>query len=284
MNSLVNNDDLISALHSIDSSSGRDIWFRMLAAFKAGGGCKEGAREWSSWGSNYDPRDFENTWRSIDFSKGITERTLFKYARERGWVSGSYTRKVPERRQPIQTSQPPKTAQYAKNIWAHACEVNDTEGSHPYLLEKKITHAFGARRSTACGLLIGQDADCLVIPNRDWTGELVGVEVINPSGVKQTSGSKGVLILGHPEGANIIHITEGWASMWACFESFPKPHAGVVAFGKQRLSSVRRRLIVSPALSLSIWTVIITKISGICGQEQMPLSTSNRFWRGAHDF
>ena len=147
MNSFVKMDDLISALHSIDSSSGRDIWFRMLAAFKAGGGCKEGAREWSSWGSNYDPRDFENTWRSIDFSKGITERTLFKYARERMGHPWPTAERCLRDGGPSRLSQPPKTAQYARNIWAHACEVNDAEDSHPYLLQKKITHAFGARRS-----------------------------------------------------------------------------------------------------------------------------------------
>ena len=238
MNSTGELDDLISALHGIDPSSGRDVWFRVLAAFKAGGGHIEEAREWSSWGSNYDPRDFKDTWRSIDCSKGITVRTLFKYALEGGWSSCGYSRQMPEKRDPMHMRQAPKTAQYARDIWESACDVDELGETHPYLLQKKITHAFGARRGAVSGQLVGRDADCLVLPNLDWTGEFVGVEVINPAGVKQTFGSKGVLILGHPEEAHIIHITEGWASLWACFQAFPKPHAGVVAFGKQRLHAV----------------------------------------------
>ena len=81
--------------------------------------------------------------------------------------------------------------------------------------------------------MVGKQADCIVVPNRDWAGNLVGVECINPEGKKQTWGNKGILLQGHPEGAELIHVVEGWATAWAVFEVFPRPHACLVAFGKQ---------------------------------------------------
>ena len=80
--------------------------------------------------------------------------------------------------------------------------------------------------------MVGKKVDCLVIPNRDWAGNLIGVEAINPEGKKQSSKYKGILILGHPEGAEVVHIVEGWATAWAVFQLFPRPQAAIVAFGK----------------------------------------------------
>jgi hypothetical protein len=68
--------------------------------------------------------------------------------------------------------------------------------AHPYAIRKKITHAAGAGRSRVTGSVVGQDADCIVVPYRTLAGELVGVECINAEGAKQTFGRKGVLVLG----------------------------------------------------------------------------------------
>ena len=129
------------------------------------------------------------------------------------------------------------TSDYAKQIW----DAAETGGVrfHPYAQEKKITHDFGARRGRANGSLIGKDRDCIVVPMRSWEGELVGVECINPDGVKQSFGSKGQLILGYPEGAKWVHCTEGWASLWGVAQMRPKSFGGVVVFGKSRLEGER---------------------------------------------
>jgi hypothetical protein len=129
------------------------------------------------------------------------------------------------------------TADYAKQLWDAAQE--DVVRFHPYAQKKKITHDFGARRCRATGRLIGKDVDCIVIPMRSWDGDLVGVECINWEGVKQTFGSKGQLILGYPEGAEWVHCTEGWASLWGVAQMRPKSFAGVVVFGKSRLERER---------------------------------------------
>ena len=58
---------------------------------------------------------------------------------------------------------------------------------------------------------------------RSWDGDLVGVECINWDGDKQTFGSKGQLVLGHPEPPHtFISVKAG-----------PKSFVGVVAFGKK---------------------------------------------------
>lgn len=131
--------------------------------------------------------------------------------------------------------EPPKTLPYALELWKGATDDDATVAAHPYAIKKRIGHAFGARRGKASGRLIGKDADCLIIQNRNWDNDLVGVECINAEGAKQTFGSKGMLVLGHPEGADIVHICEGWATAYAISQLFPRPFACVVAFGKSKL-------------------------------------------------
>jgi putative DNA primase/helicase len=71
--------------------------------------------------------------------------------------------------------------------------------AHPYAIRKQITHAAGAGRARVTGSVVGQDADCIVVPYRTLDGELVGVECINAEGAKQTFGRKGVLVLGNDQ-------------------------------------------------------------------------------------
>lgn len=125
------------------------------------------------------------------------------------------------------------TSLYATRLWNDA--VVDQVATHPYARKKQIDWDFGARRGVASGRVIGKDADCIVIPLRTWQGQLTGVECINWHGEKQTFGKKGWLVLGHPEGAAEVHLTEGWASMFAVARLRPKSFAGVVCFGKARL-------------------------------------------------
>lgn len=146
-------------------------------------------------------------------------------------------------------SKPPATYSYAVEVWRESNDDDpppsyepDPEGyrvdTHPYAAKKLITHAFGARRGTASGRLIGKSADCVIVPNRDWEGQLVGVECINEDGLKQTFGSKGLLVLGYPEGAPLIHVCEGWATAWALSKLFQDQFACVVAFGKSKLETL----------------------------------------------
>jgi hypothetical protein len=110
----------------------------------------------------------------------------------------------------------------------------DVVSSHPYAMRKGITHDFGARRGQATGSVVGRNADCLILPLRSWDHHVVGVEVINWEGAKQTFGNKGVLVLGYPEESETIHICEGWATAWACAQLRPKSFGCIVSFGGGR--------------------------------------------------
>lgn len=129
----------------------------------------------------------------------------------------------------------PRSATLPKAIefWRKADNDDATVASHPYAKRKRITHAFGARRGVTGGSVVGYDSDCILVPNRNWDGEFIGVECINAEGKKQTFGNKGILILGNPEDAPLIHLCEGWATAWALSQMFPKRFAAVVCFGKQ---------------------------------------------------
>jgi hypothetical protein len=115
------------------------------------------------------------------------------------------------------------TYKYARQIWQRT-KPNDwvswdaEVSSHPYAIKKQIRHACGAARGAVTGSLIGKDADCIILPMRTVQGALTGLECINADGVKQTFGTKGVLVLGNTLDASLdVHICEGWAdavSVW----------------------------------------------------------------------
>lgn len=137
---------------------------------------------------------------------------------------------VDKRNQKIPTSylkpapKPAKTADYAKRLWEAANLDDSYVAAHPYALAKGIPHACGAGRGRATGKVIGQGADCLIIPMRTIKGVLTGVECIGAPGEKtpkQTFGKKGLLILGNTLDKTLsVYITEGWAdavSVWKAF-------------------------------------------------------------------
>lgn len=129
----------------------------------------------------------------------------------------------------------PRSATLPKAIefWRRADNDDAIVADHPYARRKRITQAFGARRGIAGGSVVGHNADCIFVPNRNWDGEFIGVECINSEGKKQTYGNKGILILGNPEDAPLIHLCEGWATAYALSQMFPQRYAIIVCFGKQ---------------------------------------------------
>ena len=210
------------ALQALDPSVSREEWVKILAAFKAAGGDMETANDWSAQAHNYDPRNFVATWKSIKAHGGIGEGTLFYLAKQMGHKPRS---EAPQRAFQERLA---GTRGYAKGIWQMS---KSGVANHPYAIRKKIDHDFGALRGTASGFLLGKHADVISVPMRDWTGAFTGVECINRDGVKQTFGNKGHLVVGCPEDAPIIHVTEGWASMFAITQIAPQSFGGVVAFG-----------------------------------------------------
>ena len=101
-------------------------------------------------------------------------------------------------------------------LWLAGRTDDSTVGAHPYAVRKGITWAAGAGRGLASGKVIGQDADCLLVPIRtDGTGKVQAVQCINAAGAKQTFGkiTGGYLVLGNTLDRHIPwYVAEGWAS------------------------------------------------------------------------
>ena len=124
-----------------------------------------------------------------------------------------------------------KTQSYAMSLWAAAKDDDNYVASHPYCVCKGIKWACGAARGRASGRLVGGDTDCLIVPQRALQGALIGVECINPEGVKQSFGKKGVLVLGNTLDKSLpIYIVEGWADGVATWNYFGNVVV-VVVFG-----------------------------------------------------
>lgn len=166
---------------------------------------------------------------------------------------------VPPSREPATSSKESKTLEYAQSIWARVDRNDRVVASHPYAVKKGIRHAAGAGRATVSGSVVGVDADCLVIPLRDYeTEELVGVECINAEGAKQTFGIRGVLILGNDLDPSLpTLIIEGWASAAVTVfdDAWFKGNAcAVVAGGKSRLDKVAEMVAARyPTRQVTIW-------------------------------
>jgi phage/plasmid primase-like uncharacterized protein len=149
-----------------------------------------------------------------------------------------YGNNKPAKQIPDTPTPPTKTQAYARRVWQEVCNRefhrdDDHIASHPYARRKKITWAAGAGRGRVSGRVVGQGADCIVVPMRDWRNNLSGVECINGAGTKQTFGNKGVLKLGIPEDSKAeIVVCEGWADGVAIFRSLPPPASVIVRFGK----------------------------------------------------
>ena len=132
------------------------------------------------------------------------------------------------------------TRLYAASLWLAAHFDDASVGSHPYAVKKGITSAGGAGRGIASGKLIGQRADCLMVPIRtDAISRLQAVQCINAAGVKQTFGAVngGCLVLGNTLNKNLPwYVAEGWASAFSVVFHHHRGNAMCpVAFGKHNL-------------------------------------------------
>tara|TARA_R110002072_G_scaffold302405_2_gene485187 strand:- start:1597 stop:2406 length:810 start_codon:yes stop_codon:yes gene_type:complete len=129
-----------------------------------------------------------------------------------------------------------KTQLYAERLWKAANTDDEYVAGHPYCARKGITWACGASRGSASGKLIGKASDCVIVPQRTLEGDFCGVECINPEGVKQSFGKKGILSLGNTLDTSLpIYVVEGWADGVATWKYFNNVVVIVVfGIGKQQ--------------------------------------------------
>lgn len=216
----------------------RQTWITVGMAVKAELG-DNGFAVWDYWsqtGSTYNERDARAVWRS--FKNGGTRiGTLFHLAKQHGYSPDKQApvRPIPQKKAPP----PPKrdTGAYAAEIWLRADCSDDAVASHPYAKNKHITHAGGAGRTVVSGRVVGQDADCIVVPIRDIsTDKVMAVQCINPEGKKQTFGpvSGYGLVLGNTLDKSLYWcVAEGWASAYSMvFHHMHGDGVAACSFGK----------------------------------------------------
>lgn len=228
----------------------RDTWVRVAGALKYELG-DAGFEIWDTWSSScdsYSERDARAVWRSLKgAAKPATAGTIVQLA-----LMGGYRfPKDGERavRPPVVAPVPRKvlapvkstTDAYAKFCWAGALSDDAVVAAHPYAQRKHVGWAGGVRRGVMSGRLIGQQADCLLVPCfANGTGQMQGVQAINANGDKQSFGriTGGCLMLGNTLATSgQFYVAEGWATAFAV--AFH--HGGgccAVAFGKGNLDAV----------------------------------------------
>ena len=163
-----------------------------------------------------------------------------------GLVEGANPVPVTPRRAPAAPQAASYTAAYALKLWQAARTDDAIVAAHPYAIRKDITWAAGAGRvRVPKGSVVGDGADCLVIPIRSMDGRVIAVQAINASGAKQTfgpMGDDGCLILGNTLDRSIPWvIVEGWAdAVSLVFHIYKGNAVAVAAFGINRMERIAR--------------------------------------------
>ena len=228
----------------------REVWVRIAGALKYELG-DAGFDIWDDWSQScdsYNARDARAVWRSLKgTAKPATAGTIVQLALVNGYrFPNSGERAV---RPPVVAHKPRKvlapvqstTEAYAKSCWATATADDAVVAAHPYAQRKHVGWAGGVRRGVMSGRLIGQQADCLLVPCFErGVGQLQGVQAINANGEKQSFGrfTGGTLLLGNTLATSgTFYVAEGWATAFATVFH----HGGAacaVSFGKGNLDAI----------------------------------------------
>ncbi len=253
------------ALAAIPADLSHGDWVRIAMAIKAAGLELEDFDQWSATAPDrYSAAACRDTWKSIKGSGGIGLGTLFHTARAHGWREHRHGQPVglastpPPRKAPQRPPQAPRpasptgtTADYARALWAKVSRDDAIVAGHPYCQAKRIGWAAGAGRGRATGTLIGQGADCIVVPVRSPDGALVAVECLSEHRdgtgkfLRQSFGpkSQGWLTLGNDLDPHLPrYVVEGWATGAKMLEHLGGHCAVYVAFGQGRLRAVAEEI------------------------------------------
>ena len=206
------NIDIQHALSFVPADD-RETWLKMGMAVKVELG-DEGFGLWDHWSqsaSTYSERDARSVWRSFKGS-GVSIGSLIYEAQQYGWQQDSsyIPKSIPIKPAPKPQS---STFDYAKRLWLASDWKNVS--SHVYAKAKGIDWPAGAARGIASGRVVGQNADCIIVPIRDLnTNKVMAVQCINSRGAKQTFGqlSGNAFICGNTLDQSIRwFVVEGWA-------------------------------------------------------------------------
>lgn len=226
----------------------RELWIRIGMAIKSEFGDAGFSifDYWSSTSDNYNEKSTRDVWRS--FKDGAVKiNTVFYIARKNGYSSGKIAdlKLIPIKKAPA--PQKNSTTDYALAMWSRVDREDQAVATHPYAIKKSIESAGGAGRATVSGSVIGQQADCIVIPVHDInTQKLTAIQCVNSAGDKQTFGtiSGNALLLGNTlDKKTNWFICEGWASAYSTvFHHFNGNACAAISFGKTNLDKISEKI------------------------------------------
>lgn len=243
----MNASEIIPQALSVIPADDRETWVLMGMALKNHLG-DDGFGSWEDWSKqskSFNAKDALAVWKSFRADGKVTIGTLLFEARKHGWRKGIaralIARPTPLVACPKPASAPNQLNDYAMALWRAADRDDSYLRQHHYAVKKGITHAFGAARGLASGSLIGQSADCILIPIREHgTGDVVAVQAINAEGRKQTFGTVGdaYLLLGDERDLKSLWVCcEGWATSHAARKAV-RQSVVLISFGKGRQRKV----------------------------------------------
>ncbi|MBI2305758.1 MAG: hypothetical protein HYU78_00510 [Rhodocyclales bacterium] len=167
---------------------------------------------------------------------GLNHAQAVHWAAER--ISGGFS---PVAARPNVIPAPLPRNGYAAQLWISADREDAYVQQHAYCQRKGIAHAFGAGRTLVSGSVVGEQADCVVVPIREnGAGNVIAVQAISDAGAKQTFGTlgDGYLLVGDERDLSAPWlVVEGWATAHAARQA-ERCSIVLISFGKGRLQKV----------------------------------------------
>ncbi len=188
-----------TALTYISPDIPRDDWVNILMAIKSelGDDGYQLANDWSAGGNTYKAADFKATWKSIKPGGGVTIATLFKMAKENGFIPNylepiktkTEAEREAERHEAALQAQREIEQRLAKiaNFWKTLQSKHPPQPclNHPYLERKGIkAHGVHYLPSYSDKYSRVHGSDPLIL----WVmryGQLAGFQLIYPDGFKR---------------------------------------------------------------------------------------------------
>jgi len=248
------------ALNSIPADLSRDEWHRVGRAGIAAGLSIDDLVDWSRNADNFkSEQDVRAAFNTITPEGGTGAGTLFKIAAEHGWRESNRTTAPTSKqatRKPLEPQRKPTPGMSAAEVWER-CEAATSE--HPYIVSKG---AAGVPLENLRVLPAGDAlhiagepmAGALVVPVNRADGSISSLQFIALPEVAarlKAQGKPGKLNLpgatlegwhtvGEVVPGGVIHICEGLATAWACWQA--TGGAAVVCCGWGRVRTVAAEL------------------------------------------
>ena len=241
-----------AALRSIPPDIDRSQWVKAGMAAHAAGLTFDDFDTWSAGGSNYKAPEARATWRSFKAGKGVGVASLFGMAQDHGWKDGDKPAPVPKQT-PTRPAEPPRKpapGMSASEVWGR-CE--QATNAHPYIAAKQAVGVpLGGLKVLPAGdgLRIANEsmAGALVVPLHHPNGSISSLQFIATPEVAarlKAQGKPGKLNLpgasmegfhtvGEIVAGGVVHICEGLATAWACWQATGAAAVACCGWGRVR--------------------------------------------------